>query len=203
MNQSDVVRTWRGTEIQELSMTCVAQAAQRLLLLTIATYGFQLGETLKATPPCWIMLFVQPQDVVIRLKLYEIGCMMRNFTPDVHCEVHIWHLDTMQRGTDGPKNTLNGLVRIDIKFYSQMSVACAYNQRIVRDVFGGSLSGWTSQTHCPSAARCFGVALCGADVRLWWTWKALIRLYDTGMTSSDLHCNHIGTISRGISLNGW
>ena len=32
MNQSDVIRTWGGTEIQELSMTCVAQAAQRLLL---------------------------------------------------------------------------------------------------------------------------------------------------------------------------
>ena len=85
------------------------------------------------------MLFVQPQNVVIRFKLYEIGCMMCNFTPDVHGEVHISHLDTMQRGTDGPKNTLNGLVRIGIKFYSQRSVACAFNQTIVRDVFGGSL----------------------------------------------------------------
>ena len=66
----------------------------------------------------------------IRLKLFEIGCMMRNFTPDVHGEVHIWYLDTMQRGTDGPKNTLNGLVIIGIKLYSQT---------IVRDVFGGSL----------------------------------------------------------------
>ena len=83
--------------------------------------------------------FMQPQDVVIRLKLYEIGYMMRNFTPDVHGEVHIGHLDTMQRVTDGPKNTLNGLVRIGIKFYSQMSVACAFNQTVVRDVFGGSL----------------------------------------------------------------
>ena len=35
------------------------------------------------------MLFVQPQDVVIELKLYEIGCMMRNFTPNVYGEVHI------------------------------------------------------------------------------------------------------------------
>ena len=53
MNQSDVVRTWGGTEIQELSMTCVAQAVQRLLLeLMTATYGFQLEGTLKATPPC-------------------------------------------------------------------------------------------------------------------------------------------------------
>ena len=58
VNQSDVVRTWGGTEIQELSMTCVALAAQRLLLqLMTATYGFQLGGTLKAMPPCWIMLF--------------------------------------------------------------------------------------------------------------------------------------------------
>ena len=45
----------------------------------------------------------------------------------------------MQRGTDGPKITLNGLVRIDIKFYSQMSVAHTFNQTIVGDVFGGSL----------------------------------------------------------------
>ena len=45
----------------------------------------------------------------------------------------------MQRGTDGPNNTLNGLVRICIKFYSQMSVAYASNQTIVGDVFGGSL----------------------------------------------------------------
>ena len=85
------------------------------------------------------MLFVQPQDVVIRLKLYEIGCMMRNFTPDVHGEVHILHLDTMQRGKDWPKNTLNGLVRICIKIYSQMSVVCEFNQTNVRDVFGGGL----------------------------------------------------------------
>ena len=45
----------------------------------------------------------------------------------------------MQHGIDGPKNTLNGLVRIGIKFYSQMSVACAFNQTIDGDVFGGSL----------------------------------------------------------------
>ena len=45
----------------------------------------------------------------------------------------------MQRGTDGPNNTLNGLVRIGIKLYSQMSVPYALNQTIVGDVFGGSL----------------------------------------------------------------
>ena len=45
----------------------------------------------------------------------------------------------MQRITDGPNNTLNGLVRIGIKFCSQMSVAYAFNQAIVGDVFGGSL----------------------------------------------------------------
>ena len=67
------------------------------------------------------MLFVQPEDVVFRLKLYEIGCMMRNFNPNVHGEVQICHLDTMQRGTDG-------FVRIGKKFYSQMSVAYAFNQ---------------------------------------------------------------------------
>ena len=88
----------------------------------------------------WILiLFVQSQDVVIQLKLYEICCMMRNFTPDAHGEVHIWHLDTVHRGTDGPNNTLNGLVRIGIKFYSQVSVAYAFNRTIVGDVFRGSL----------------------------------------------------------------
>ena len=45
----------------------------------------------------------------------------------------------MQRGTDEPNNTLNGVVRIGIKFYSQMSVAYAFNQTIFGDVFGGSL----------------------------------------------------------------
>ena len=47
--------------------------------------------------------------------------------------------DTMQSGTDGPNNTLNGLVRIGIKFYSQMNVTYAINQTIVGDMFGGSL----------------------------------------------------------------
>ena len=28
---------------------------------------------------------------------------------------------------------------------------------------------------------CFGVVLCEADVRHWWSWMALKRLYDTGM----------------------
>ena len=42
-----------GTEIQELSMTCLAQAAQGLLLQWMtANYGFQPGGTLTATPPC-------------------------------------------------------------------------------------------------------------------------------------------------------
>ena len=53
MNQSDVVRTWGGTEIQELSMTCVAQAAQKATTaVDDRSYGFQLGGTLKAMPPC-------------------------------------------------------------------------------------------------------------------------------------------------------
>ena len=47
----------------------------------------------------------------------------------------------MECGTDGPKNTLNRLVRIGNKFYSQISVAYAFNQTIVGDVFGGSLAG--------------------------------------------------------------
>ena len=71
-------------------MTCIDQAVQRQLLqMMTANYGFQIGGTLKATPPWSIILFVQLQDVVFRLKLYEICCMMRNFTPDVHGEVHL------------------------------------------------------------------------------------------------------------------
>ena len=148
------------------------------------------------------MLFVQPHDVVIRLKLYEIGCMMLNFTADFHGEVHISNLDTMQRGTDGPKNTLNRLVRIGIKFCSQMCAAYAFNQTIVRDVFGGSLVRLnvsdTLSSKCSKVVVpwCLGVALCRAEVRHWWSWKVLKRLYDTGMTSSDLYCNHIGRISK-------
>ena len=129
-----------GTEIQELSMTYVTQATQWLLLqLMTTTYRFKLRRTLKEMPPCWIMLFVQPQDVVLWLKLYEIRCMMHNITPNIHGEFNIWHLDTKQHSTDGPNNTLNGLVRIVIKFYSKLSIAYAFNQRIVGDVFGGSL----------------------------------------------------------------
>ena len=54
MSQSEPKRcSWYMEEGQELSMTCVARAAQRLLLqLMTATYGFQLGGTLKSTPPC-------------------------------------------------------------------------------------------------------------------------------------------------------
>ena len=39
----------------------------------------------------------------------------------------------------GPNNTLNGLVRIGIRFYSQRSVVYAFNQTIIGDVFGISL----------------------------------------------------------------
>lgn len=85
------------------------------------------------------MRFVQPQDVVFQLKLCAIGCMMRNFTPDVHGEVQLCNPDTMQRGTDGPNNMLNGPHGIGITFSSPMSVAYAFNQTIVGDVFGGTL----------------------------------------------------------------
>ena len=98
----------------------------------------------------------------------------------------------MQHVTDGPNNTLNGLVRIEIKFYSQMSVAYAFNQTIVGDVFVGNLVRLnvldTLYSECSklTVPRCFGVALCGANERHWWSWKVLKRLYDTGMTFSDL-----------------
>ena len=52
--------------------------------------------------------------------------MMRNFTPDVH----VCNLDTMQRGTDGPNNMLNGPLGIGIMFSSPMSVAYAFNHRL-------------------------------------------------------------------------
>ena len=85
------------------------------------------------------MLFVPPQGVVIRLKLYKIGCMMRNFIPNVHGEVHILTTRHHAAWCRWAKNMLIGLVRIRIKFYLQMSVACAFNQTFVREVFGGSL----------------------------------------------------------------
>ena len=64
---------------------------------------------------------------------------MRNFTPNVHGEVHVCNLDTMQRDTDGPNNMLNGPLGIGITFSSPMSVAYAFNQTIVGFVFGGNL----------------------------------------------------------------
>ena len=63
--------------------------------------------------------------------------MMRYFTPDVHGEVHLCNLDTMQRGTDGPNNMLNGPLGIGITFSSPISVAYAFNQTIVGFVLGG------------------------------------------------------------------
>jgi hypothetical protein len=48
---------------------------------------------------------------------------MRNFTPDVHAEVHLCNLDTMQRCTDGPNNMLSGPLGIGVTFSSPMSVA--------------------------------------------------------------------------------
>jgi hypothetical protein len=53
--------------------------------------------------------------------------MMRNFTPDVHGEVHLYKLDTMQRGIDGPNNMLNGPFGIGITFSSPMSVVYAFH----------------------------------------------------------------------------
>ena len=61
---------------------------------------------------------------------------MRNFTPDIHGEVHLCNLDTMQRDTDGPNNMLNGPLGIGIMFSSPMSVAYAFNHGFV---FGGNL----------------------------------------------------------------
>ena len=65
--------------------------------------------------------------------------MMRKITPDVPGEVHICNLDTMQRGTDGPNNMMNGPLGIGITFSSPMSVAYAFNKTIFGFVFGGKL----------------------------------------------------------------
>ena len=64
--------------------------------------------------------------------------MMGNFTPDVHGEVHLCNLNTMQRSTDGHNNMLNGPLGIGITS-SPMSVAYAFNQTIIGFVFGGNL----------------------------------------------------------------
>jgi hypothetical protein len=85
------------------------------------------------------MLFVPPQDGELRPKLCAMGSMMRNFTPDIHGEVHLCNLDTKQRCTDGPNNMLNGPLGIVITSSSPMSVTYAFNQTIVGFVFGGNL----------------------------------------------------------------
>ena len=140
--------------------------------------------------------------------MYEIGCMMCNFTTEVHGEVLIWHLDTMQCSTDRLNNTLNGLVRIGIKFYSKMSVAYAFNKSIVGDVFGGSMIRLNIlDTRPASAAR-------------WWFpdvlgWHYMGPTYATGGHGRHLNSYTIqewhpptysATISaefrRGIRLNG-
>ena len=78
---------------------------------------------------------------------------MRNFIPDVHGEVHLCNLDTMQRGTDGPNNILNSPLGIGISFSSPMSVAYAYNLIIVSFVFGGNLVRLNVFASAASAAR--------------------------------------------------
>ena len=137
-------------------------------------------------------VFVLPQDGVLQPKLCAIGCMMRNFTHDVHGEVHLCNLDTMQHGTDGPNNMLNGPLGIGITFSSPMSVAYAFNQTIVGFVFGGNLIRLnvfeTVSSECSKVVVpwCFGVALCGANVRHWWSWIAPKWHYDIWITFSNL-----------------
>ena len=96
---------------------------------------------------------------------------------DVHGEVHLCNLDTMQRGTDGPSNMLNGPLGIGITFSSPISVAYAYNQTIVGFVFGGHLV--RLNVFETVSSECSKVALCGADVRHWWSWNAPKQLYST------------------------
>ncbi|XP_049941610.1 uncharacterized protein LOC126418737 [Schistocerca serialis cubense] len=109
----------------------------------------------------------------------QLCCMMRNFTPDAHGKVHLCNHDTMQHGTDGPNNMVNGPFRIGIMFSSPMSVAYAFNQTIVGHMFGGNpVRLNTSDTLCSDCSKVevpcwFEVALCGADVCHWWSWKAL------------------------------
>jgi hypothetical protein len=64
---------------------------------------------------------------------------MRNFTPDIHGKVHLCNLDTIQHGTDGPNNMLNGPLGIGITFSSPMSCTYAFNQTIVGFMFGSNL----------------------------------------------------------------
>ena len=70
---------------------------------------------------------------------------VRNTLNDVQLHSrHPWrgqHLTPRHHATrcSWAQNTLNGFVRIGIKFYSQMSVAYAFNQTIVGDAFGGSV----------------------------------------------------------------
>ena len=130
----------------------------------------------------WWPLFTDfsSEDVVIRLKLYEIGCMMRILTPNVHGEVHISHLDNMQRRTDGPKKhaewTRQNWHEVLITDECRMCLQPGNRQRRVWRQSGQAerlrhtLSSLWSKVVVP---WCFGVTLCGTDVRHWWSWKKL------------------------------
>ena len=138
-------------------------------------------------------------------QLYEIGCMI----PDVHGEVHIWHLDTMQRGTDGAQKHAEWTCqnRHQVLFTDEccMCLQPDNHRRCVWRQFGQAqrLRHTVQRVQQGGGSLMFWGGISGADICHWWSWRVLKRLYDTGMTSIDLYCNHICRISRGVSLNGW
>ena len=140
VNQSDVVRTWRryretGT-VDDMRRSGRPKATtavdDRYLRISARrnpeSNATMLNNTFRAATGRRV------STQTIRNRLHDVQLHSRrpwrgpHLTPRQLAARYRW-----------ANKTLNGLIRIGIKFYSQMSVAYAFNQTIFRDVFGGSL----------------------------------------------------------------
>ena len=98
----------------------------------------------------WISAWRNPESNATMLNnAFRAGTGRRVSTQTVRNRLHDAQLHSRRPWrsphlTPRQHTALNGLVRIGIKFYSQVSVAYAFNQTIIGDVFGGIWSGWTS-----------------------------------------------------------
>ena len=145
VHQSDVVRTWRrdrdtGTvdDIRRSGRPKATTAVDDRYLRISAQMNPEsnattLNNALRAAT--WRRVSTQ----TVRNRLHDAQLHSRrpwrapHLTPRHHAA---WYRCA--------KNTLNWLVRFGIKFYSQISVAYAFNQTIVGDVLEAVWSGWTS-----------------------------------------------------------
>ena len=146
VNESDVVRTWGGTEIQGIVDDMHRSGRPKV---TTAVDDRYLRISARRNPESNATMLNNAflaargrrnSTQTVRNRLYDAQFHSRrpwrgpHLTPRHHAA---WY--------DEHKNTLNGLVRIDIEFYSQMRVACVFNQTIVEDLVGGSLVRQTVQ----------------------------------------------------------